>query len=1147
MLRTALSLYRVCRCSHLFLESRFILMQSLNERLSGDVLIMDGALGTQIQSLQLPTDAWCGFEGCNEYLNLTVPEAISGIHRAYIEAGADAIETNSFGASPATLSEYGLEKECARINAAAAACARRVADKLSTPDKPRYVFGSVGPGSRLPSLGQIDFAQLRDGYVTQIEALLEGGVDGILIETCQDMLQVKAAIVAFSELKGSASIPLYVSVTMEESGAMLVGTSIEAVAAILRPFDIAVLGLNCGTGPQAMRRHLSYLNSNRGGPIAAMPNAGLPELRDGELHYTLASDEFGRIMNDLVREVNLNIVGGCCGTTPEHIRSLTKALSGFSPTVRNRQPSDMAASLYGTVELDQIPPPLFIGERANASGSRAFRDKLAEGNYDAAFEVLAAQEQHGAHMLDLNCASPDGDEMADIKILVGRAARECRLPLMIDTTDEHVVAAALQRYGGRAFVNSINFEDGEERARRVARMAGRFGAGLVGLTIDEQGMAKTAERKLEVAERIVSICEQHCGIDRSAILIDPLTFTVASGDDGMRDSALHTLEAIRLIKDKIRGVRIMLGASNISFGLSPRAREVLNAVFLDMAVKAGLDAAIVNVSKLIPMADLDPHSIELARKLLHNDGSEGDPLLNFIEAFSGESASRRRTADKEVSDEQNLRDCIIRGRAISTELLERLLDRYSAEDILNDHLMPGMTEVGRLFNDGSLHLPFVLKSAEVMKKTVDHLKPHMHGSDGDSSQGKMVLATVAGDVHDVGKNLVDIILSNNGFDVVNLGTKITVEQLLDAVRECRPDAIGMSGLLVKSTAVMAENLRILKENGVDIPVFLGGAALTHSFVEQKCRPAYDGLCVYCADAFAGLNAFREFVDSGTIDIDSGRVAGAGRTVVGKPVSNPAVAIAVDQGAPNPPFWGSRIESRIDVRDLYPYINMRSLIRGRWSYRQGGKSDAEYEALLASEVYPRYEKLIADCEERDIFQPQAAWGYFECRSAGERLHVQRAGAEIVFDFPRIGDERVSIADYFSENGDVVAFMLVTMGKPYTLECSHLRADHEYEKYFLFHGLEAELTEALAQFWHKRIRAELGFPDPENIKPEDLFRKKYRGARYSFGYSACPDARMNAVCCELLEGHRIGVSVMDSGMMEPEVSTAAIIAHNQQADY
>lgn len=1115
-------------------------MQSLNDRLSGDILIMDGALGTQIQSLQLPRDAWRDAEGCNEYLNITAPDAIGDIHRAYLSAGADAIETNSFGASPLTLSEYGLDQQAARINIAAAECARRAAAEFSTAEQPRYVFGSIGPGSRLPTLGQVEFAQLRDAYTLQIEALLLGGVDGILLETCQDMLQVKAGICAFRDIVGEQDVPLYVSVTMEENGAMLVGSSVAAVTAILRPFKPAVLGLNCGTGPQAMRRHLAYLDANYDGRIAAMPNAGMPELSDGVVRYNLGPQEFAEIMAPLVREVNLNVVGGCCGTTPEHIRLLRQELANHRPAERRGTKPQMAASLYSTIELDQVPPPLFIGERANASGSRAFRNKLQSGNHDTAFEVLVGQELDGAHMLDLNCATPEGDEIADVKILMSRAARECRLPLMIDTTDERVAEAALQCYGGRAFVNSINFEDGEERALRVARMATRFGAGLVALTIDEQGMAATAERKLEVAERIVDFCESECGLERDSIFIDPLTFTVASGDEGMRDSALQTLDAIRLIKGKVKGVRTMLGASNVSFGLAPRARQVLNAVFLDMAVEAGLDAAIVNVSKLISITDIEPRAIELARRLLRDDHGAGDPLMDFIAEFSEKKATVTEPDRRRIPVDQVARDCIVNGRFIPDEIIERLLAQSSAEDILNNLLVPGMADVGRLFNEGALHLPFVLKSAEVMKRSVDQLRPHMRAGDSDRSQGKMVLATVAGDVHDVGKNLVDMILSNNGFEVVNLGTKVEVERLLEAIREHQPDVIGLSGLLVKSTAVMAENVRVLKDNGIDIPVFLGGAALTPGFVAQKCRPIYDGPCVYCADAFAGLTAFREFVDSGTIAVD-GAVEPAPKNV-GAPIQRQSIAMAGGDEIPKPPFWGSRIETRIDARNLYPYINMRALIRGRWSYRQGDKGDDEYEALLSSEVRPRFDQLIADCEQRGIFQPQAAWGYFKCRSAGESLHVSHAGGDITLNFPRIGADGISIADYFSQDEDVVAFMLVTMGEAYTRECERLRAKHEYEKYFLFHGLEAELTEALAQFWHRRIRDELGFRDSPDLQPEDLFRKRYRGARYSFGYSACPDARMNSICCDLIGAHRIGVSVMDSGMMEPEVSTAAIITHS-----
>jgi len=1114
-------------------------------RLGADVLIMDGAFGTQVQRTALSESDWGGHHGCNEYLNLSRPDLVASIHAAYFDAGADAVETNSFGAAPGTLAEYGLAERAVEINRAAAVCAREAADACADSRRPRYVWGSIGPGTKLVSLGQTVFDRLHADYLLQIEALLEGGVDGILFETCQDMLQIKAGICAFEDaVAGDDSVPLYVSVTIEENGAMLLGSDIAAVVAILGDYPVSVLGVNCATGPRPMRPHLDYLKRRWNGQIAAMPNAGMPEMRENEVVYPLSPSGFAEVMGGLARDLGLNVVGGCCGTTPEHIRCLADCLAGFEPRSVELDAPQQAASLYTPVDLDQEPRPLYIGERANATGSRAFRSKIEAGDFDGAFEVLAGQEENGAHMVDLNVAYPGGDERGDMCTLVERAARECRLPLMVDTTDPQVVEAALKLYGGRAFINSINFEDGEQRARAIASLARRYGAGLVALTIDEKGMAQTAERKLEIAERIVAFCEEQCGVGRGSLLIDPLTFTVASGDESLRSAALETLEALRLIKSSLPGVRVMLGASNISFGLKAPARKVVNAVFLDMAVKAGLDAAIVNVAQLAPLAALSEEAIASARRLLNNDRSEGDPLLALIGSFSaGESLAEKEGED--LADEERIFQSIVNGRRLDGGIIDRLLQKHSAEQILNDMLVAGMAEVGRLFNAGRLQLPFVLKSAEAMKGAVDLLKPHMAHSDLGRGRGRMLLATVAGDVHDIGKNLVEIILSNNGFEVIDLGTKVAAEEMLAAVREHRPDVIGMSGLLVKSTVVMASNLEFLQEHGVGVPVFLGGAALNEEFVARECRPRYGGPVVYCPDAFAGLASMREYLDSGSLPRQEAPLP---RIEVSETAEGGPVPLWEQSELPDPPFLGHRIEREIDMREVYPLLNRRALIRGRWGYRQRKMGDDEYARLIEEQVEPRLEEMIADCERRGIFQPRAAWGYFRCHGEGDRLWVDTPQGEIALDFPRSPrPPRHAIPDYFKRDGDLLAMMAVTMGEAYSEECARLRAEDEYERYFLFHGLDAELTDALAMLWHSRIRAELGFPDPDDITAEDQFKSRYRGARFGFGYAACPDPGMNRVCCRLVHAGQIGIEVAESGMMIPEVSTAALVVHNPQADH
>lgn len=1120
----------------------------LIDRLKSGIFLMDGALGTQLQAVSVPEQDWGGRKGCNEYLNLSRPDIVERVHADNLAAGSDAVETNTFGASPATLGEYDLAGQAREINRAATECARRAADAAAADGRARFVFGSIGPGTKLVSLGQTSFDTLYADYLLQIETMLAAGADGILFETCQDLLQVKAGICAFEDVvAGDRRIPLYVSVTIEETGTMLVGSSIDAVAATLKPYPVTILGLNCATGPRLMRHHLEYLNRYWPNLIAAMPNAGMPTLADGQVVYPLGAQEFAEVVCALASEFQLNVVGGCCGTTPAHIASLSQALADYRPAERNVESVDQASSLFGPVRLDQKPAPLYIGERANATGSRAFRRTLAAGDWDGAFDILSRQEERGAHMVDLNVAHAEGDEVRDIGILAARAARECRLPLMVDTTSAAAAETALKLYGGRAFLNSINFEAGEERALRVARLARRYGAGLVGLTIDEQGMARTADRKLEIARRIVRFCEDQCDIDRGSLFIDSLTFTVASGDESFQNAAVETIESIAKIKDALPGVRIMLGASNISFGLKPPARKIVNAVFLDMAVRAGLDAAIVNVAGLAPLTAIDADLQDLARRLLENDRSAGDPLLRLIEHFEdgGADIDHADAGREDIRDEEALMRNIVQGRMVDEELVARLLKAHSAEDILNEMLMPGMAEVGRLFNDGTLQLPFVLKSAEVMKRTVDLVKPHMRHEDSAARRGRMLLATVAGDVHDIGKNLVDIILSNNGFDVVDLGTKVPVEKILAAIEEHRPDVLGLSGLLVKSTSIMAADVKRLNENGIDIPVFLGGAALTADYVARQCQPEYSGAVIYCRDAFSGLQYLRDYMDSGVLPerIES---PSESRLQVESPPEQ--VSVANNSPVPKPPFIGHRIEREIAMADIYPLLNKRALFRGRWGYRRFRKSDDEYEAMIAREVEPKLQEMIADCERRGIFQPRAAWGYFTCRGAGETLAVDTPDGELKLEFPRRDKApRIALPDYFRKDEDVVGFMVVTMGERYTEECRRLKQLDEYEKYFLFHGLDAELTDALAMFWHSRMRAELGFSDSEDMTPGDHFKKRYRGARYGFGYAACPDTSMNRICCELVHADEIGVDVTEHGVMIPGVTTAAMIVHNEEAEY
>ena len=839
---------------------------AIKDFLKKNLLLVDGAMGTQIQGRHPGAAAWGEYEGCNEWLNLSAPDIIRDIHAAYFAAGSDAVETNSFGSSPITLGEYNLSARAKEISRAAARIARSAADAAAQDGRPRFVLGSVGPGTRLATLGQISFDELYGGYQEQMGGLLEGGADGILIETCQDLLQIKAATAAAAQVLGPRSDKIiYVSVTVETTGTLLVGSSIWAVMAALEPYPIDVLGLNCATGPDAMKRHLEAISKLWRGGIGCMPNAGLPTLVAGQVHYPLGPAAFAQAFAPMAQELGLNVVGGCCGTAPDHIRELRRALGAAqAPAPRAAQPPEQVTSLFSPMDLTQEPRPLYVGERANATGSKKFREALLAERLDTAFDLLVEQDEGVAHVLDLSVAYAGRNEIADMTTLVARAARECRLPLMVDSTQLDVVEAALKLYGGRLLVNSINFESGEEKAEKLVALARRFGAGLVALTIDETGMAMTADRKVEIAGRLIEFCERR-GLRRGDLLIDALTFTVCSGDGTLRDAAKETVAAIRRIKAEFPGVRTILGLSNISFGLKPPARKVLNTVFLDRCVRAGMDACIINTSTLVPLTDLAPEAVKLAQRLLDNDAAAGDPLENYIQHFeTATPEAEAGAAGAAQTPEEQVAAALVKGKAALLETsIPALLAKMAAEDILNGHLIPAMKEVGRLFNDGILQLPFVLKSAEVMKKAVDLIKPHLKAGQASAS-GKMVIGTVAGDVHDIGKNLVDIILSNNGYQVVNLGVKVPVEKMMEAVRESQADVLGMSGLLVKSVQVMRENLKAMEAAGLRLPVLLGGAALTENFVVNDCQPVYSGPVRYCKDAFDSLALFRELKETGTI-------------------------------------------------------------------------------------------------------------------------------------------------------------------------------------------------------------------------------------------------------------------------------------------
>ena len=1126
---------------------------TLKEKLKTGPLLLDGAAGTFLQNQTITREQWGAYEGCNEWLNISAPDVISGLHRAYLEAGSDAVETNTFGASPLTLGEYGLADRAYEISRAGAQLARECADEFSTPDQPRYVFGSIGPGTKLPSLGQISFDQLCSAYKIQIQGMLDGGVNGLIIETCQDPLQIKAVLAAADDLLGPDSdIVRYVSITVEATGTMLVGTSASAAAAILAPYPIDILGLNCATGPDAMEHHLDTLNEVWPSLLACMPNAGMPEATpDGKVSYPLKPQPFAEKVAALAKEHGLSIVGGCCGTTPDHIRELRKALRGVGIPACSSAPKKDAcptisqvASLFTAVDLSQEPAPLYIGERANATGSKKFRDTLLANDYENAFHILTEQEETGAHVLDLSCGYAGRDESKDIAVLVPRMARECRMPMMIDSTSADVIEESLKCYGGRAIINSINFEDGGKRAERVVPMARRYGAAMVALTIDEKGMAMNADDKVAIAKRLVDFCVAR-GLKAEELMIDPLTFTICSGDATLRDAALQTLEAIRRIKAELPGVKTILGLSNISFGLKPALRKVLNAVFLHQAVHAGMDACIINVAAIVPLNEIPENLRKAAEALLSNDRSNGDPLENYINLFENVQETVEVAVESRPAVDV-LTDAIIRGKSPwLTPAVPDLLKEKSAEDLLNTIMLPAMKEVGRLFNDGTMQLPFVLKSAEVMKRAVDMIKPFMKKSAAGDKVPLFVIGTVAGDVHDIGKNLVGIILSNNGFDVVDIGIKVPVEQMMDAVKKHNAAALGMSGLLVKSTAVMAENMKILEHAGFKTPVLLGGAALSEEFVDLACRPHYSGQVLYCKDAFAGLAAMQALKDTGMLpDYVAPTRDGLGCEV--KPVDEtPVEPIARDIPVPDVRI-GTTVTENIPLDDIWKYLDLNGMIKGAWGYKQGKLSDAEYQKLLDDEVYPKLEEMKQIA--RTVFEPKVIHGFFNCHSAGDTFFLENpAGSTIPMPFPRQKKTGgLCLADFFRPDRDVAALMAVTLGNKVMTKEHELRDADRYHDYLLFHGLAVMTAEALAETWHRQIRLLWGSDEGE-LTLSDIWKRKLDQSRFGFGYALCPDLAMNKVCCDLLDTDRIGMNVTELFMADPEVSTFALITHHPQAYY
>lgn len=1177
----------------------------LRTALTRRVLVADGAMGTMLQAADPSMDDFQGLEGCNEILNVTRPDVVRSVHDAYFEAGSDLVETNTFGANYANLGEYDIVDRIYELARAGAEIARQSADHWSTPDKPRYVIGSMGPGTKLPSLGHIDYATLRDAYAENARGLIDGGADALLIETVQDLLQAKAAVVGAKRALAAAgeTLPVIVQVTVETTGTMLLGSEIGAALTALEALGIDAIGLNCATGPAEMSEHLRVLSQQSRIPVTCMPNAGLPELTKDGARYPLQPDELAAAHRTFTQDYGVALVGGCCGTTPEHLRAVAEAVGGRPLGERTPRPEPAVASLYAPVPFRQDASFLSIGERTNANGSKAFREAMLAEKWDDCVEIARAQTRDGAHLLDVCVDYVGRDGAADMSEVVSRFATASTLPLVLDSTEPAVIQAGLERLGGRAVINSVNFEDGdgpESRYARMMRLVAEHGAAVVALTIDEQGQARTREHKVAVGSRLIEALTTEHGMHVEDIVVDCLTFPIATGQEETRRDAIETIEAIRELTTRYPGVQTTLGVSNVSFGLKPAARQVLNSVFLDECVKAGLTSAIVNSAKIVPISRIPEDQLQVALDLVHDrrewagDPGESectyDPLARMLELFEGVDSTslKRERADALASLplEERLGQRIIDGErnGLEADLDEAMAAGHDPLAIINDMLLAGMKTVGELFGSGKMQLPFVLQSAETMKAAVAHLEPHIEAAAGGGkreAKAKVLLATVKGDVHDIGKNLVDIILSNNGFEVVNIGIKVPVNEIIDKAEEHAVDAIGMSGLLVKSTVIMKDNLLELNSRSLAHrwPVLLGGAALTRSYVEQDLAELYDGHVRYARDAFEGLrlmDAVAKAKADPTVQLSDAlpplreRRVAARHTEATEPVEvdTRRSDVAADVPVPTPPFWGTRVVKGIATSDIAGYLDERATFLGQWGLKPSRADDGpSYDELVEREGRPRLRMWLDRIKTEDLVQPAVVYGYFPCYSEGNDLvvleHTERpdgtielGGERARFTFPRQGrDRRLCLADFWRPKGaveadgqpDVVTFQLVTMGDPVAGATAELFAANAYRDYLELHGLSVQLTEALAEYWHARVRSELGVSDADATALGDILRQKYTGERYSFGYPACPELEDRATLVALLEPERIGVTLSEELQLHPEQSTDAIVAHHPEASY
>jgi len=1179
--------------------------------MSKRILFLDGAMGTMVHAANLALEDYDNLENCTEILNVTRPDVISSIHEGFFAAGADVVETNTFGGMPHVLVEFDLQDRVDEINGTAVELARAAAEKYSTPDKPRFVLGSMGPGTKLITLGQITWERMVESYREQAVALMKHGpgksVDGVIIETCQDVLQIKAAVTAVTSAQEELGfwgtdkqIPIFISLTIEQSGTMLVGTDIGAALSAISQLPVASIGLNCATGPKEMTEHMLFLGKHCPVNVSVFPNAGLPSLVDGETVFPLQPDDMAEQVADLVERVGIGLVGGCCGTTADHIAAIVKRVGERAPAVRDVQQVATVSSIYQATDYRQDNSLLNVGERCNASGSRKFKRLLEEEDWDEIISIAREQMKEGSHVLDVNVDYAGRDNAADMAHIVSLMVRQVDAPLMLDSTQPATIEAGLKHAGGKCLINSANLEDGEEKFAVMCKLARDYGAGLVLGTIDEdreEAMARTADRKLSIAKRMYDLAVNKYGLKPQDLMFDPLILPISTGMDKDRRSGLETIEGTRRIAKEMPECQITCGLSNISFGLKPAARQVLNSAFLHELTEAGMTSAIMHLSKILPRIRVDNEQWEAALNLIYDrrgaepkklaDGTlTDDPLQIFVDLFPDDAAEQSTKQDlAELPLEERLQHHIIDGAKKGvTETLEEAMKKYSPLDIINDHLLAGMKVVGELFGSGQMQLPFVLQSAEVMKMSVAHLEPHMEKVEGET-KGSIVLATVKGDVHDIGKNLVDIILSNNGYTVHNLGIKQPIADILEAWKETKAGAIGLSGLLVKSVNVMEENLREMVEQGLDVPVLLGGAALSRHYCESYLRGIYGaggGHVYHGKDAFEGLRIMDMLGAGKQAELDeqieerlakraetekkieaskAGKDKASGSSVtatIEAPKRSETPALPHDD-IPTPPFWGNRLVEDVPLDQVYPFINRVALYRGQWGFKKGAMSDQDYEAMIAEKVDPVFDRLADQCKQDNILQPRVVYGFFPCNSDPANINdlivydPQDHDREIErFTFPRQeGRQQLCISDFFlpadSGKRDVIGMHCVTVGHEASKRAKQLFESNNYQEYLYLHGFGVECAEGLAELWHKRMRQEFGIGNDDATQIRQLFTQHYRGSRYSFGYPACPEMSDQEKLFRLLEPQRIGCELTENWQIDPEQSTSAIVVHHPAAKY